>query len=64
MLAMSTGQLGNPIIFFITVHTPLNQEFVLEPGNDGIIVPELLHHVEPLGPVRFYLEFYKRNPAL
>jgi tellurite methyltransferase len=45
-----------------TVHAPLNQEFILEPENDGIIVPELLHHVEPLGAVRFFVEFYKYAP--
>lgn len=46
-----------------SVHAPLNQEFVLKPENDGIIVPEVLHHVEPLGPVQFYVEFYKHAPA-
>ncbi len=43
-----------------TVHAPLDQEFILDPGHEGVIVPELLHHVEPLGPVRFYIEFYER----
>jgi tellurite resistance-related uncharacterized protein len=33
-------------------------ETVLEVGQPGVIEPEVRHHVEPLGPVRFYLEFY------
>lgn len=43
-----------------TVHPPLAQAFLLAPENTGIIVPEVLHHIDPLGPVRFYVEFYKR----
>ena len=33
--------------------------FDLTPGIVGVVVPEVLHHVEPLGPVRFSVEFYK-----
>ncbi len=43
-----------------TVHAPLGKEFILGPEHHGIIVPELLHHVEPLGSVRFFVEFFKR----
>ena len=35
------------------------QTFELTVGTLGIVVPEVLHHVEPLGPVRFIVEFYK-----
>ena len=41
-------------------------ETVLEPGRPGEIAPEVRHHVEPLGEVRFYLEFHyppERHPA-
>lgn len=31
---------------------------VLTPGEPGVVVPEVLHSVEPLGPVRFFVEFY------
>lgn len=34
--------------------------FVLRPGIMGIIEPEIVHHVRPLGTVRFYVEFLKR----
>ena len=36
-----------------------SSESILHPGQSGIIEPEIQHHVEPLGPVRFYLEFYR-----
>lgn len=29
----------------------------LEPGVDGIVEPEVAHHVEPAGSVRFFVEF-------
>jgi tellurite methyltransferase len=31
----------------------------LGPGQPGIVVPEVPHHVEPLGPVRFHVEFLR-----
>ncbi len=33
-------------------------ETILEPGQPGVIEPKVRHHVEPLRPVRFYLEFH------
>lgn len=30
----------------------------LTPGNPGVIRPEQPHEVEPLGPVRFFVEFH------
>lgn len=36
-------------------------ETVLSPdGAPGVIEPEILHEVEPLGPVRFYVEFHRQ----
>jgi tellurite methyltransferase len=29
------------------------------PGSPAIVVPEVPHHVEPLGPVRFFVEFLR-----
>jgi tellurite resistance-related uncharacterized protein len=31
---------------------------VLDAAAPGIVAPEELHEVEPLGPVRFYIEFH------
>ncbi len=31
----------------------------LSPERPGIVVPEVRHHVEPLGPARFFVEFYR-----
>lgn len=37
----------------------LDVDMELSPGKLGIVVPEVLHNVEPLGPVRFFVEFYR-----
>jgi tellurite resistance-related uncharacterized protein len=37
-------------------------ERTLDPQHRGIIEPAQLHEVEPLGPVRFFVEFYA-DPA-
>jgi tellurite resistance-related uncharacterized protein len=35
-------------------------ETVLHPGGPpGVIEPQVLHEVAPLGPVRFFVEFYR-----
>lgn len=36
---------------------------VLSPGKDGIVVPNMRHHVEEIGPVQFHIEFYKIEKA-
>ena len=40
---------------------PVSEE-VLVPGTLGVIEPERPHEVEPLGAVRFYVEFYAAAP--
>ena len=41
-------------------HVPsLDRQFDVTPEAPGIVIAEVLHHVEPLGPVRFYVEFYR-----
>lgn len=37
----------------------LGEDRVLDPENDGIVVPDTLHHVAPDGPVTFYVEFWQ-----
>ncbi len=37
-----------------------SREMILTPASPGIVVPEVWHHVQPLGQVRFFVEFYKR----
>jgi tellurite methyltransferase len=34
--------------------------FVLAPGIVGIVEPDVVHHVRPIGSVEFYVEFLKR----
>jgi tellurite resistance-related uncharacterized protein len=41
-----------------------NTESILVPGKPGLVQPQQLHRVEPLGPVRLQIEFYDRQPAL
>ncbi|MDE0058117.1 MAG: DUF1971 domain-containing protein [Defluviicoccus sp.] len=33
--------------------------FELSPGNPGIVEPEVPHEVEPMGRVRFRVDFYR-----
>lgn len=36
-----------------------NSDQLLSPGTPGIVEPEVLHHVTPMGPVRFSVEFWR-----
>jgi tellurite resistance-related uncharacterized protein len=42
------------------IHSEPAEEVRLSPGRFGVIEPRVLHHVEPVGEVRFYVEFYRR----
>ncbi len=42
---------------------PEVEEHVLEPGKPGVVEPQVPHQVEPLGPVRFFVEFHRREDA-
>jgi uncharacterized protein DUF1971 len=35
-------------------------ETILEPGHSGLVLPDQPHLVEPLGPMRMQVEFYKQ----
>lgn len=37
---------------------PMRATFDLGPDRPGIVPSEVAHHVEPLGPVRFHVEFW------
>jgi tellurite resistance-related uncharacterized protein len=39
---------------------PEPEEHVLDPQRPGVVEPEGPHEVEPLGEVRFYVEFLRR----
>ena len=41
----------------------LSLDIVLAPDHEGVVVPELLHSVEALGAVRFYVEFHRAAHA-
>lgn len=38
-------------------------ESILDPGHPGVAPPEQMHQVEPLGRVRFYIEFHSATSA-
>ena len=40
---------------------PEIEEQVLEPGRDGVVEPRVPHEVEPIGRVRFFVEFHRRS---
>ena len=42
---------------------PLVEEQLLTAGSIGIVLPGLEHEVEPLGPVRFFVEFHRPATA-
>lgn len=44
-----------------TLHAPFHAREILDPGTPGIVVPGVEHEVEPLGPVRFFLELYRAS---
>lgn len=39
-------------------------ETILTPDHPGLVLPEVPHLVEPLGPMRMQVEFYDRSPDL
>lgn len=39
-------------------HGPAS-ETVLEPGQPGVVRPEQVHDVHPIGPVRIFVEFFR-----
>ncbi|MGH7872774.1 MAG: DUF3565 domain-containing protein [Candidatus Binatia bacterium] len=38
----------------------LGAKFELSPQAPGIVIPEISHHIELIGAVKFFVEFYKR----
>ncbi len=38
---------------------PEIEEHVLSPGTEGIVEPEVPHEVDPIGAVRFFVEFLR-----
>jgi len=45
------------------IHEPVERVAELVPGSPGVVSPEVRHHVEPLGEVVFFVEFW-RAPQL
>lgn len=43
---------------------PRAEVVILEAGIPGLVLPEQPHRVEPLGPLRMQVEFYREAPEL
>lgn len=41
-----------------TILEPQPQVYILDRDNFGVVEPTVLHHVKPLGPMKFYVEFH------
>jgi tellurite resistance-related uncharacterized protein len=41
------------------IYEPASEQ-ILSPGGPGLVWPAQLHEVEPLGPVRFFVEFHAK----
>lgn len=41
------------------VGTPIHRSFLVEAPATAVIVPEVRHRVETVGPVRFFVEFWR-----
>ena len=42
-----------------TIVEPIVEVVLLNRGNHGVVEPTVLHHVRPLGAVRFYVQFHR-----
>ncbi|NER79296.1 MAG: DUF1971 domain-containing protein [Leptolyngbya sp. SIO1D8] len=52
-ISIMSGQLGYRIL------SPVPETHRLNSDTPGIVEPQIPHHVEKLGPVEFYIEFYR-----
>lgn len=41
------------------IEEPEAEQHVLGPAAPGVVEPQMKHHVEVTGPVRFHVEFYR-----
>ncbi|MGP9665949.1 DUF1971 domain-containing protein [Halomonas sp. AOP22-C1-8] len=42
-----------------TIQEPALDIIELSPERYGVVEPTIKHHIKPLGPVRFFVEFYR-----
>lgn len=45
------------------IEAPLESLETLTPDTPGVVLPEVRHHVTPLGPVEFFVEFWRAEPS-
>jgi tellurite resistance-related uncharacterized protein len=60
LIHVEEGQLR----YIVTDERRGHSEVILTPTDmAGIVEPTISHHVQPIGSVRFYVEFWKPTPA-
>jgi tellurite resistance-related uncharacterized protein len=42
---------------------PESERILTRESEPGVVEPTILHEVEPLGPVQFFVEFHRLDPA-
>lgn len=42
-----------------TIIEPQEELIMLNEGRFGVVEPTVLHHIKPLGTVKFYVEFFR-----
>lgn len=42
-----------------TIQEPELEVIELSPSKFVVVEPTIMHHIKPLGPVKFYVEFYR-----
>jgi tellurite resistance-related uncharacterized protein len=52
-ICVARGQLRYRIL------EPTLEEHILSPQQPGVVEPQVVHEVEPIGEVRFYVEFLR-----
>ncbi len=40
------------------IHSDPEEVILLGPGLFGVVEPEVMHHVEPIGPAQMFVEFH------
>ena len=43
------------------IEPPIARDLLLDPGHPGTVAPGVAHRVEPVGAVRFHVEFHRRR---
>lgn len=61
LIQVAEGRLS----YRVTDPRRVGEDLILTPeSRPGVVEPTILHHVVPLGPVRFHVQFYRQIPEV